>query len=556
VAIAHLHAGVVRRSAGKSSVDAAAYASRSRLIDERTGQVYDYSRNRSDIIASWLMIPGDAPVKDMTREQFWNLAESRETRINSRTARTVEVALPHELTDQQREWLVRDYVRENFTRKGIVADVSIHRAHTHGDERNIHAHIVLATRQMDAHGLGAKDRDLDRKETLEAWRDKWEHLTNRHLERHGHEARISMKTLEAQGIWREPQIHIGQAQSALERNGIETDRGDQVRQIEADNQGRGWTEGRPRQTELVPVEVESAVDRVRREFLEERAAAVKEAERDERRAGFKPDHAQRGIMAAIWKLTQTAGVTLSHIILGADRAELMRGRRIDFGFPTTRPEVSRPALSIPTVEKEPRAPVRGEGRDEAQADPEPEPAIASDRARSWMAQSGGAAALSDRLRVSAQKSYDEWAAKRGDKARSMSFERYVSYVQKQEAERAATSPEIEATAEPKAVHRQPLPQTNTPRLEPARSFVDRGSRSTPYRTMLGELRDNEREELLDRAASQAHNVAAPQPAQMARAETWIERKTREGRERGEVLRALVPTREQQRELAQDLDLEL
>ncbi len=56
--------------------------------------------------------------------------------------------------------------------------------------------------------------------------------------------------------------------------------------------------------------------------------------------------------------------------------------------------------------------------------------------------------------------------------------------------------------------------------------------------------------------SQRRIVEIQTQRQPGREETWIERKTREGRERGEILRAVVPTREQQRELAQDLDLEL
>jgi hypothetical protein len=410
------------------------------MTDERTGQVYDYSNQQGDVVASWLMMPAKAQAPDLTREQFWNMAESRETRVNSRTARTIEVALPHELTDKQREWLVKDYVREQFTRKGIAADVSIHKAHAHGDERNIHAHIVIATRQIDAHGLGAKERDFDRKETLETWRSYWEKLANRHLERHGHEARINMKSLEAQGIWRQPQIHVGQSQAAQERKGISTERGDQLRQIEAANQARAWTEGRPIRTELVPVAVESAVDRQKREDREERAAAIKRAEWDVRRASNGPSHAQRGLMAAIWSLARTAGASLSHVILGADRAELMHGRRIEF---EQRPEQS--AVPEKTV---------------AQSQPEP---------------------------------------------------------------------------------------THAPR-----QFIDRGSRAMPYRAMLGELRDNDREAVIDR---EGQAVTGATGAQQAKSETMLERIDRERRERGDVpLRDVIGDRndlERRRELERE-----
>ena len=83
-----------------------------------------------------------------------------------------------------------------------------------------------------------KDHESNCKDALLAWRDKWEKLVNRHLEQHGHAARISMKTLEEQGIDRMPQIHLGQGASALERKGSVTERGDQLRGIVNDNDER------------------------------------------------------------------------------------------------------------------------------------------------------------------------------------------------------------------------------------------------------------------------------------------------------------------------------
>jgi hypothetical protein len=48
-------------------------------------------------------------------------------------------------------------------------------------------------------------------------------MANNHLERHGHEARIDRRTLEEQGIDREPTMHRGPQVDAIERRGIETD---------------------------------------------------------------------------------------------------------------------------------------------------------------------------------------------------------------------------------------------------------------------------------------------------------------------------------------------
>ena len=237
MAIGHLHVGIVQRSAGASSVDAAAYASRSRLIDERTGQIYDYSQQQGDVVASWIALPKNAPARFRDRATLWNAMETADKRKNSQTGRKMILALPHELTAQQQQWLLKDYEKQ-FTRKGLAVDVSIHRPHAHGDDRNDHAHLNIPTRFIDASGVGKKDRDSNEREALQRWRDEWEKQVNRHLERHGHEASISMATLEAQGIDREPQIHIGQAASALERKGVQTERGDLHRGIANDNRER------------------------------------------------------------------------------------------------------------------------------------------------------------------------------------------------------------------------------------------------------------------------------------------------------------------------------
>lgn len=235
MAIGHLHATVVQRSAGQSAVSAAAYASRSRMVDARTGVIYDYSSKHADVMFSFVGLPDGAPDSLRDPAALSNALEARETRKNSQTARKFIMALPSELTPQQQEWLVKDFGRENFTRKGLAYHVAIHKPHAYGDQRNVHAHWTVATRVMERGVFTAKDRESNSKGALLAWRDNWEKLVNRQLERHGHTARISMKSLQDQGIDRTPQIHLGQGASALERKGRPTDRGALLRDIANDN---------------------------------------------------------------------------------------------------------------------------------------------------------------------------------------------------------------------------------------------------------------------------------------------------------------------------------
>lgn len=70
---------------------------------------------------------------------------------------------------------------------------------------------------------------------MKEWREEWAHLCNRHLERHGHEARIDHRSLAEQGIEREPTIHVGYAGMQMDARGAQSDRMDELRGIIARN---------------------------------------------------------------------------------------------------------------------------------------------------------------------------------------------------------------------------------------------------------------------------------------------------------------------------------
>jgi MobA/MobL family len=162
VAEYHCTAKIVSRGKGQSAVAKAAYNAREQLIDERTGEKKDYTRgHHSPVLFSGIFAPAGAPEWVRDRGLLWNRAEAAEKRKDSQLAREIEIALPYELTDQQRQWLITDFVRENFTRtKGMVADVNIHAPHSHGDDRNYHAHILLTTRRLDGEGF-ARDKAIE-----------------------------------------------------------------------------------------------------------------------------------------------------------------------------------------------------------------------------------------------------------------------------------------------------------------------------------------------------------------------------------------------------------
>ncbi len=235
MAIYHLSATIVQRSKGHSAVAGAAYRSGTRLVDRGTGETHDYGRKRG-IVQSEIIAPRHAPQWVFDREELWNRAEFAERRKDSQPAREIRLALPCELTDEQRASLVFDFARDNFAARGMVADISIHRADRHGDERNHHAHIMLTMRELDGdHFAFRKQRDWNKEETLEEWREQWEVCQNRALEAVGSDERVDHRTLEAQGIDREPTHHLGKEANAIERVGKRSRIGDENREVMAHN---------------------------------------------------------------------------------------------------------------------------------------------------------------------------------------------------------------------------------------------------------------------------------------------------------------------------------
>lgn len=240
MAIYHLSVKPVSRGGGRSATAASAYRAAELVHDHTTGQTFDYSRKRG-VEHAEIVLPTAAARRDINwardREALWNAAERAEHRSNSRVAREYELALPNELSKAQRLELVRSFAGEIANRHGVAVDFAIHAPHREGDRRNHHAHVLATTRVIEPGGLGEKATiewsDTNRrkaklepaKKEIEAIRERWAQLANERLHEHGIPARIDHRSLERQGIEREPTSHLGPSVSALERRGIETEVG-------------------------------------------------------------------------------------------------------------------------------------------------------------------------------------------------------------------------------------------------------------------------------------------------------------------------------------------
>ncbi len=214
----HFIVKIVSRNAGKSVVAAAAYRAGVSLYDERLGQVWDYTRKRG-VAHREILAPPRAPSWTHDRESLWNTVERVERRKDAQLAREAEIALPLELTRDQQVDLLREFVERTFVSKGMVADFALHVP----NRENPHGHVLLTLRQLTPEGFGLKRQDWNADEQLVYWRAQWAEVANEHLARVGLDIRIDHRTLEAQGIARDPGRKLGlsagwQRQPALPRN--------------------------------------------------------------------------------------------------------------------------------------------------------------------------------------------------------------------------------------------------------------------------------------------------------------------------------------------------
>lgn len=135
VAIFHMSFKILKRSEGKSAVYLSAYQNREKTIDNRTGATWDYSK-KEGFFGSTILSPAGTPA-ELVRDSgtLWNAVEAAESR---------------------------------------------------------------KVRDITPSGFGNKNRDWNKKENVESWRNNWEISANKALKKYGHKSRIDSRSLEEQ----------------------------------------------------------------------------------------------------------------------------------------------------------------------------------------------------------------------------------------------------------------------------------------------------------------------------------------------------------------------
>jgi MobA/MobL family len=190
---------------------------------------------------------GNLPKFAETSGEFWRAADKGEG-DKKKPYREYEIALPRELTKDQRLELVREFVRQEIGDK-YTYTFAIHnpKAAIEGGEQP-HAHIMFSERIIDGidrpaeqyfkrwnaknpekGGCKKGNNDFktatERKAELVQLRQRFAELQNKHLAKAGHSVQVTHLSLAAQGIDREVEPHLGPKLAKELAEAVKIDRG-------------------------------------------------------------------------------------------------------------------------------------------------------------------------------------------------------------------------------------------------------------------------------------------------------------------------------------------
>lgn len=242
MAIAYMEMKIISRgnaTQSRNCVASAAYDSREKMYSTDNGHTYNYSRKIDDVENKNVLLPEHAPAIYKDRQTLWQAVEQVEKSSKAQLARKIILALPCDVTPEERQQIVENFCQTAFVSQGMCVDYSIHKPDK--GNNNYHAHIMLTMRSIDENGqwlakkkrvavldkdgnkIEIKDKknrtdrnkyvtktvktnDWDNQENLEKWRNLAEQEINKFLPEEKH---ISMKSYARQGLDQVGQVHEG-----------------------------------------------------------------------------------------------------------------------------------------------------------------------------------------------------------------------------------------------------------------------------------------------------------------------------------------------------------
>lgn len=191
------------------------------------------------------VVSGNLPAWADHSSDFWKAADEHE-RANGSVYREFELALPRELTKAQRLTLVQEFVEQEIgDRHAYTFAIHNPKAAIDGGEQP-HAHIMFSERTIDGTPRSAEQyfkrynakqlerggcqkantakTPTERKADLVQRRERWADMQNKHLTKYGHTEQVTHLSLEARGIERAVEPHLGPKLAQMVAKSMRDDR--------------------------------------------------------------------------------------------------------------------------------------------------------------------------------------------------------------------------------------------------------------------------------------------------------------------------------------------
>ena len=253
---ANLHIQTISRGSRKSTVAAAAYRSGTSVVacaayracdklqDNRYGKTHDYTK-KHNVLHAEIIKPEHAPKWMGNRQQLWNGVEHGEKRKDAQLAKEIVLTLPRNLDHEQHKKVVRGWIHDNVTSRGLVADYAIHSPDAKDGGKNPHAHVMFTLRPVKQDGTfgkkltGYKNGGLDGREVLQEMRFSYQDHLNQasaaNDNKQGKVIRFDLRSYKEKGVNKQGVWTNGHNVNALEKQGVKTQRGKTVNKIMAIN---------------------------------------------------------------------------------------------------------------------------------------------------------------------------------------------------------------------------------------------------------------------------------------------------------------------------------
>ena len=221
MAIYRLEAKIISRGGGHSAVAAAAYRTGTKIRDERSDRLHDYSSRTKGVVESVILRPENSPEWTAQTDTLWNRVELHEKRKDAQLAREFILAVPKELNAKQQFELAVGWAQTELVGKGMVAEVSLHNPKS---GKNPHVHIQCTMRTINDDQFSAKKpREWNDKAVLVEQRESWAKAVNAALEKAGRDERVDHRSLKDRNIDRIPEPKIGKEAMGLKKRDVVKD---------------------------------------------------------------------------------------------------------------------------------------------------------------------------------------------------------------------------------------------------------------------------------------------------------------------------------------------